>query len=117
MNCFDCRTVAFCDEGELGFLCLARNDVIFDYSRPVNWKKVRKWAENKDIFLDFSAQNKRYAVAFARHLLAETYRPATLHVRDMTNYVFSIARFDGREKIVLDQLNIFRLENGCVSTR
>lgn len=55
-------------------------------------------------------------VAFARHLISKDYRPATLHVRDMDALRFSVARFDGQEKNLMDDLKIFTLEDGRVVT-
>ncbi len=113
----DIRSIGFFDDGLEGFIRLTRNDVLYNFNRSINWKRIKPWAQNKDIIVDFSSNNKRYAVSFVRHLLAQAFRPATLQVRDLDALRFSIAIFDGKERIPLDQLDIFFMENGCVNAR
>lgn len=116
---FAIRHVVFTDEehpeGEV--YRTFRDDFVYDLTQRFDWKGIRPLAECKDVFVDFFEQKYlRYAVAFARHLISKDYRPATLHVRDMETLRFSVARFDGKEKILMDELKIFTLEDGRVVT-
>ena len=113
--CLDIRSIGFFDDDNNCFVRLTKKDVLYNFNKAIDWKRIKPWAQNKDIIVDFSANNKRYAVSFVRHLLAQSFRPATLQVRDMDNLRFSIAIFDGRERIPLDQLELFRMDNGCVN--
>lgn len=118
---FAIRRVAFADEEhpEWEIYRTFRDDFVYDLTQRFDWKALKPWAECKDVFVDFfKPQFRRYAVAFARHLLSKDFRPATLSVRDMSeaSVRFSLARFDGREKIVFDELKIFREEDGRVVT-
>ena len=116
---FAIRHVVFADEEhpEWGVYRTFRDDFVYDLTQRFDWKGIRPWAECKDVFVDFFEQKyRRYAVAFARHLISKDYRPATLHVRDMDALRFSVARFDGQEKILMDDLKIFTLEDGRVVT-
>ena len=110
---FAIRHVGFCDESYAKFYKTFEDDYVYDLTQRFDWKGIRPWAECKDVFIDFfSPKYKRYAVAFARHLISKDYRPATLHVRDMDALRFSVARFDGTEKVLMDDLNIFTMEDG-----
>ena len=117
---FAIRHVVFADEEhpEWEVYRTFRDDFVYDLTQRFEWKYLKTWAECKDVFIDFfSPKYKRYAVAFARHLLSKDFRPATLSVRDMSDTVrFSLARFDGREQIVADELCIFKMEDGRVVT-
>lgn len=116
---FAIRHVVFADEKhpEWEVYRTFRDDFVYDLTQRFDWKGIRPWAECKDVFVDFFEQKyRRYAVAFARHLISKDYRPATLHVRDMDALRFSVARFDGQEKILMDDLKIFTLEDGRVVT-
>lgn len=116
---FAIRHVVFADEKhpEWEVYRTFRNDFVYDLAQRFDWKGIRPWAECKDVFVDFFEQKyRRYAVAFARHLISKDYRPATLHVRDMDALRFSVARFDGTEKLLMDDLNIFSMEDGRVVT-
>lgn len=116
---FAIRHVVFADEEhpEWEVYRTFRDDFVYDLTQRFDWKGIRTWAECKDVFVDFFEQKyQRYAVAFARHLISKDYRPATLHVRDMETLRFSVARFDGQEKILMDDLKIFTLEDGRVVT-
>ena len=116
---FAIRHVVFADEEhpEWEVYRTFRDDFVYDLTQRFDWKGIRQWAECKDVFVDFFEQKYRcYAVAFARHLISKEYRPATLHVRDMDALRFSVARFDGQEKILMDDLKIFTLEDGRVVT-
>lgn len=116
---FAIRHVVFADEEhpEWEVYRTFRDDFVYDLTQRFDWKGIRPWAECKDVFVDFFEQKyRRYAVAFARHLISKDYRPATLHVRDMDALRFSVARFDGQEKILMDDLKIFTLEDGRVVT-
>nr|DAG38755.1 MAG TPA: hypothetical protein [Caudoviricetes sp.] len=116
---FAIRHVVFADEEhpEREVYRTFRDDFVYDLTQRFDWKGIRQWAECKDVFVDFFGQKyRRYAVAFARHLISKDYRPATLHVRDMDALRFSVARFDGQEKILMDDLKIFTLEDGRVVT-
>ncbi len=116
---FAIRHVVFADEEhpEWEVYRTFRDDFVYDLTQRFDWKGIRQWAECKDVFVDFFGQKyRRYAVAFARHLISKDYRPATLHVRDMDALRFSVARFDGQEKILMDDLKIFTLEDGRVVT-
>lgn len=116
---FAIRHVVFADEEhpEWEVYRTFRDDFVYDLTQRFDWKGIRPWAECKDVFVDFFEQKYlRYAVAFARHLISKDYRPATLHVRDMETLRFSVARFDGQEKILMDDLKIFTLEDGRVVT-
>lgn len=116
---FAIRHVVFADEEhpEWEVYRTFRDDFVYDLTQRFDWKGIRTWAECKDVFVDFFEQKyQRYAVAFARHLISKDYRPATLHVRDMDALRFSVARFDGQEKILMDDLKIFTLEDGRVVT-
>lgn len=116
---FAIRHVVFADEEhpEWEVYRTFRDDFVYDLAQRFDWKGIRPWAECKDVFVDFFEQKyRRYAVAFARHLISKDYRPATLHVRDMDALRFSVARFDGQEKILMDDLKIFTLEDGRVVT-
>ncbi len=116
---FAIRHVVFADEEhpEWGVYRTFRDDFVYDLTQRFDWKGIRPWAECKDVFVDFFEQKyRRYAVAFARHLISKDYRPATLHVRDMDALRFSVVRFDGQEKILMDDLKIFTLEDGRVVT-
>lgn len=116
---FAIRHVVFADEEhpEWEVYRTFRDDFVYDLTQRFDWKGIRPWAECKDVFVDFFEQKyRRYAVAFARHLISKEYRPATLHVRDMDALRFSVARFDGQEKILMDDLKIFTLEDGRVVT-
>lgn len=113
------RHVVFADEehpeGEV--YRTFRDDFVYDLTQRFDWKGIRPWAECKDVFVDYyTTKYAPYAKAFARHLLLKTYRPATLHVRDMENLRFSVARFDGTEKVLIDDLTIFSMEDGRVVT-
>ena len=114
---FAIRHVVFADEEhpEWEVYRTFRDDFVYDLTQRFDWKGIRPWAECKDVFVDFFEQKyRRYAVAFARHLISKEYRPATLHVRDMDALRFSVARFDGTEKVLMDDLNIFSMEDGRV---
>lgn len=116
---FAIRHVVFADEEhpEWEVYRTFRDDFVYDLAQRFDWKGIRPWAECKDVFVDFFEQKyRRYAVAFARHLISKDYRPATLHVRDMDALRFSVARFDGQEKNLMDDLKIFTLEDGRVVT-
>ena len=116
---FASRHVVFADEEhpEWEVYRTFRDDFVYDLTQRFDWKGIRPWAECKDVFVDsFEQTYRRYAVAFARHLISKDYRPATLHVRDMDALRFSIARFDGTEKVLMDDLNIFSMEDGRVVT-
>ena len=116
---FSIRHVVFADEKhpEWEVYRTFRDDFVYDFSQSLDWKAVKWWAECKDVFVDYYASKYApYAKAFARHLLSKVYRPATLHVRDMENLRFSVARFDGTEKVLMDDLNIFSMEDGRVIT-
>nr|DAX28417.1 MAG TPA: hypothetical protein [Caudoviricetes sp.] len=116
---FAIRHVVFADEEhpEWEVYRTFRDDFVYDLTQRFDWKGIRQWAECKDVFVDFFGQKyRRYAVACARHLISKDYRPATLHVRDMDALRFSVARFDGQEKILIDDLKIFTLEDGRVVT-
>ena len=116
---FAIRHVVFADEEhpEWEVYRTFRDDFVYDLTQRFDWKGIRRWAECKDVFVDFFEQKyRRYAVAFARHLTSKEYRPATLHVRDMNALRFSVARFDGTEKVLMDDLNIFSMEDGRVVT-
>lgn len=116
---FAIRHVVFADEEhpEWEVYRTFRDDFVYDLMQRFDWKGIRQWAECKDVFVDFFDQKfQRYAVAFARHLISKDYRPATLHVRDMDALRFSVVRFDGQEKILMDDLKIFTLEDGRVVT-
>lgn len=116
---FAIRHVVFADEEhpEWEVYRTFRDDFVYDLTQRFDWKGIRPWAECKDVFVDFFEQKyRRYAVAFARHLISKDYRPATLHVRDMDALRFSVARFDGTEKLLMDDLNIFLMEDGRVVT-
>lgn len=116
---FAIRHVVFADEEhpEWEVYRTFRDDFVYDLTQRFDWKGIRRWAECKDVFVDFFEQKyRRYAVAFARHLISKEYRPATLHVRDMDALRFSVARFDGTEKVLMDDLNIFSMEDGRVVT-
>lgn len=116
---FAIRHVVFADEEhpEWEVYRTFRDDFVYDLAQRFDWKGIRPWAECKDVFVDFFEQKyRRYAVAFARHLISKDYRPATLHVRDMDALRFSVARFDGTEKVLMDDLNIFSMEDGRVVT-
>lgn len=116
---FAIRHVVFADEEhpEWEVYRTFRDDFVYDLTQRFDWKGIRQWAECKDVFVDFFDQKfQRYAVAFARHLISKDYRPATLHVRDMDALRFSVVRFDGQEKILMDDLKIFTLEDGRVVT-
>lgn len=116
---FAIRHVVFADEEhpEWEVYRTFRDDFVYDLTQRFDWKGIRPWAECKDVFVDFFEQTYRhYAVAFARHLISKDYRPATLHVRDMDALRFSVARFDGTEKVLMDDLNIFSMEDGRVVT-
>lgn len=116
---FAIRHVVFADEEhpEWEVYRTFRDDFVYDLTQRFDWKGIRPWAECKDVFVDFFEQKyRRYAVAFARHLISKDYRPATLHVRDMDALRFSVARFDGTEKVLMDDLNIFSMEDGRVVT-
>lgn len=116
---FEIRHVVFADEEhpESEVYRTFRDDFVYDLTQRFDWKGIRPWAECKDVFVDFFEQKYlRYAVAFARHLTSKDYRPATLHVRDMETLLFSVAHFDGQEKILMDDLKIFTLEDGRVVT-
>lgn len=116
---FAIRHVVFADEEhpEWELYRTFRDDFVYDLTQRFDWKGIRPWAECKDVFVDFFEQKyRRYAVAFARHLISKDYRPATLHVRDMDALRFSVARFDGTEKLLMDDLNIFSMEDGRVVT-
>ena len=116
---FAIRHVVFADEEhpEWEVYRTFRDDFVYDLTQRFDWKGIRLWAECKDVFVDFFEQKyRRYAVAFARHLISKDYRPATLHVRDMDALRFSVARFDGTEKVLVDDLNIFSMEDGRVVT-
>lgn len=116
---FAIRHVVFADEEhpEWKVYRTFRDDFVYDLTQRFDWKGIRQWAECKDVFVDFFGQKyRRYAVACARHLISKDYRPATLHVRDMDALRFSVARFDGQEKILMDDLKIFTLEDGRVVT-
>lgn len=116
---FAIRHVVFADEEhpEWEVYRTFRDDFVYDLTQRFDWKGIRPWAECKDVFVDFFEQKyRRYAVAFARHLISKDYRPATLHVRDMDELRFSVARFDGTEKVLMDDLNIFSMEDGRVVT-
>lgn len=116
---FAIRHVVFADEEhpEREVYRTFRDDFVYDLTQRFDWKGIRQWAECKDVFVDFFGQKyRRYAVACARHLISKDYRPATLHVRDMDALRFSVARFDGQEKILMDDLKIFTLEDGRVVT-
>lgn len=116
---FAIRHVVFADEEhpEREVYRTFRDDFVYDLTQRFDWKGIRPWAECKDVFVDFFEQKYwRYAVAFARHLISKDYRPATLHVRDMDALRFSVARFDGTEKVLMDDLNIFSMEDGRVVT-
>ena len=111
------RHVGFCDGDTARFYRTFTDDFVYDFSQSLDWKAVKWWAECKDVFVDYYATKYApYAKAFARHLLSKVYRPATLHVRDMENLRFSVARFDGTEKVLMDDLNIFSMEDGRVIT-
>lgn len=116
---FAIRHVVFADEEhpEWEVYRTFRDDFVYDLTQRFDWKGIRQWAECKDVFVDFFGQKyRRYAVACARHLISKDYRPATLHVRDMDALRFSVARFDGQEKILMDDLKIFTLEDDRVVT-
>ena len=116
---FAIRHVVFADEEhpEWEVYRTFRDDFVYDLTQRFDWKGIRPWGECKDVFVDFFEQTyRRYAVAFARHLISKDYRPATLHVRDMDALRFSVARFDGTEKVLMDDLNIFSMEDGRVVT-
>lgn len=116
---FAIRHVVFADEEhpEWEVYRTFRDDFVYDLTQRFDWKGIRLGSECKDVFVDFFEQKyRRYAVAFARHLISKEYRPATLHVRDMDGLRFSVARFDGQEKILMDDLKIFTLEDGRVVT-
>lgn len=116
---FAIRHVVFADEEhpEWEVYRTFRDGFVYDLTQRFDWKGIRQWAECKDVFVDFFGQKyRRYAVACARHLISKDYRPATLHVRDMDALRFSVARFDGQEKILMDDLKIFTLEDGRVVT-
>lgn len=116
---FAIRHVVFADEKhpEWEVYRTFCDDFVYDFSQSLDWKAVKWWAECKDVFVDYYATKYApYAKAFARHLLSKVYRPATLHVRDMENLRFSVARFDGTEKVLMDDLNIFSMEDGRVVT-
>ena len=116
---FAIRHVVFADEEhpEWEVYRTFRDDFVYDLTQRFDWKGIRQWAECKDVFVDFFGQKyRRYAVACARHLISKDYRPATLYVRDMDALRFSVARFDGQEKILMDDLKIFTLEDGRVVT-
>ncbi len=116
---FAIRHVVFADEEhpEWEVYRTFRDDFVYDLTQRFDWKGIRPWSECKDVFVDFFEQKyRRYAVAFARHLISKDYRPATLHVRDMDALRFSVACFDGQEKILMDDLKIFTLEDGRVVT-
>lgn len=116
---FAIRHVVFADEEhpEWEVYRTFRDDFVYDLTQRFDWKGILQWAECKDVFVDFFEQKYlRYAVAFARHLISKDYRPATLHVRDMDALRFSVARFDGQEKILMDDLKIFTLEDSRVVT-
>lgn len=116
---FAIRHVVFADEEhpEREVYRTFRDDFVYDLTQRFDWKGIRPWAECKDVFVDFFEQKyRRYAVAFARHLISKDYRPATLHVRDMDALRFSVARFDGTEKVLMDDLNIFSMGDGRVVT-
>lgn len=116
---FAIRHVVFADEEhpEWEVYRTFRDDFVYDLTQRFDWKGIRPWAECKDVLVDFFEQKyRRYAVAFARHLISKDYRPATLHVRDMDALRFSVARFDGTEKVLMDDLNIFSMEDGRVVT-
>ena len=116
---FEIRHVVFADEEhpECEVYRTFRDDFVYDLTQRFDWKGIRPWAECKDVFVDFFDQKfQRYAVAFARHLISKDYRPATLHVRDMEALRFSVARFDGTEKVLMDDLSIFSMEDGRVVT-
>lgn len=109
------RRIGFCDGVDAKFYKTFEDDFVYDPTQRLDWKTLKTWAECKDVFVDYYASKYAlYAKAFARHLLSKSYRPATLHVRDMENLRFSVARFDGREKILMDELNIFSTEEGRV---
>lgn len=107
-------SIGFFDDG---YVMLRDADVEYDFKTPINWGLIRQWCECRHLIVDFEPKNLRYALMFIRRLLRQSYRPATLQVRDLVNLVFSIAVFDGRERIALDQLDIFKMEDGCVATR
>lgn len=116
---FAIRHVVFADEKHPKWEVYRtfRDDFVYDFSQSLDWKAVKWWAECKDVFVDYYATKYApYAKAFARHLLSKVYRPATLHVRDMENLRFSVAQFDGTEKVLMDDLNIFSMEDGRVIT-
>lgn len=106
-------SIGFFDEG---YVMCRDSDAEYDFKTPINWKVVKQWCECKDLIVDFEPKNRRYAEMFLRRLLNQTYRPATIQVRDMVNLVFSIACFFDKERIAIDQLKIFKMENGRVST-
>lgn len=112
------RNIGFFDETDADYkIHVFADDLDYDFTQPVDWMWIQQWCECKDLVVSFKAKYRRFAFIFIRHLLAKHYRPATIQVRDMENMVFSIVRFDGVEKIVLDDLDFFKMEDGCVATR
>ncbi len=110
------RHIGFCDEPMASDYRTFADDFVWDFSQSVDRKALLRWAQCKDVFIDFfGSAYKRYAISVARRLLSDdTCRPATLHVRDMDDLRFSVARFDGKEKILTDDLNLFKQEEGRV---
>lgn len=112
------RNIGFFDEDDADYLIHAfADDLDYDFRQAADWKFFKQWCQCKDLVVSFKPRYRRYAFIFIKHLLANYYRPATIQVRDMENFVFSIVRFDDGEKIVLDDLGFFKMEAGCVATR
>lgn len=110
------RNIGFFDESDSGYVRTFEDDINYDFTQSADWEGLRNWCQCKDLVVSFKAKYRRYAQLFLRHLLSKHFRPATIQVRDMENMVFSIVRFDGQEKIALDDLGFFRMEDGCVVT-
>lgn len=111
------RNLGFFDEDNAGFVRTFDDDINFDFSTPIDWKWIQRWCECKDLVVSFQTKYRRYVQSFIRHLLSKYYRPATIQVRDMENMTFSIAIFDGGERIALDELNFFAMEDDRVTAR
>lgn len=112
------RNIGFFDETDVDYKIHAfADDLNYEFTQAADWKFLKRWLECKDLVVSFKPKYRRFAFFFIRHLLTKHYRPATIQVRDMENIVFSIVRFDGEEKIVLDDLGFFKMEDGCVATR
>lgn len=112
------RNIRFFDKEDSEYsLMIFEDDINYDFSRSLDWKRIQHWCENKDLTVDFKGKYRRYAQAFIRHLLSKYFRPATLQVRDMENMRFSIVKFDGAEAIALDDLGFFQMEGSRVVAR